>query len=224
MALTLDQAGRLLDPDPMALEMGIEWVTDTELHVAARTDMPGCTGAMFEWWFRFAPDTRQYAWWHPLDHVSSEWVETSPETHVGSTHIVRERLGGERVLRIHIHFCDPAEIIEATALADARAAGAISGFVYARSAAGEVPARDAQGRPRQTRMAHVCRDTVDGMVLRSHWWLDHDRVDGEPARASAAGGLGLVKHCNSEFKYLSGFLPALYAAENRDLETPALPW
>lgn len=221
--LTVRDAGQLLDPEPLALEMGIEWVKEGELHVASRTDMPGCKGRMLEWWFRFAPDTKQYAWWHPLDHVSSEWKETSAQTHLGSTHIVRERLGGDQVLRIHINFCDPAELVGEQALSDALEARSVSSIVYARSAIGEEPARDGQGRPRQTRMVHVSRDTVDGMVLRSHWWLDHDRGADEPSRASEEGGLGLVKHSNSEFKYLSRFLPSLYAAEG-DAEPSVPPW
>src|SRR5919198_4701739 len=88
----LDQAHLLLDPEPLPLEMGIQRLGSGQLHVAARTDMPGCKGRMFEWWFRFAPDTQQYAWWHPLDHLSSTWRETNPRTHIGSTHVVEERL------------------------------------------------------------------------------------------------------------------------------------
>ena len=87
--MELTEVDRLLDPAPLPLEMGVKRLDSGALFVAARTDMYGCKGRMFEWWFRFAPDTRQYFWWHPIDHVSSEWVETSPTTHVGSSHIVR---------------------------------------------------------------------------------------------------------------------------------------
>ena len=87
----LDDAAVLLNPEPLSLEMGIQRLPSGQLHVAARTDMYRCSGAMFEWWFRFAPDTQQYSWWHPLDHVSSGWRETNPRTHVGSTHLVEEK-------------------------------------------------------------------------------------------------------------------------------------
>jgi len=42
--------------------------------VAVRADLHGCTGEMTEWWFRRRCDTQDYIWWHPIDHVSSEWV------------------------------------------------------------------------------------------------------------------------------------------------------
>src|SRR4051812_40325060 len=146
----------------------------TTLHVAARTDMPHCKGRMFEWfvewWFRFAPDSYQYAWWHPIDHVSSEWVETSAMTHVGSTHLVSERLGGEEVYPLQIHFIDPAELF-GDAYAAARDRGDISAIVAAQIGIGSDPLRDDRGRPNNGRMAHICRDTPDGMVLRSRFWL-----------------------------------------------------
>ena len=77
--MDLGQIDRLLDPAPMPLEMGYERLDSGVLHVALRTDMHHCTGAMFEWWFRFRPQTREYLWWHPIDHVSSEWSEGSED-------------------------------------------------------------------------------------------------------------------------------------------------
>jgi len=41
--------------------------------VAVRTPMPGCTGAMVEWWFGHVETTEDYLPWHPEDHVSSAW-------------------------------------------------------------------------------------------------------------------------------------------------------
>lgn len=227
MPLSLTQANRLLDSDPMALEMGIEWVADGELHVASRTDMPGCKGRMFEWWFRFAPDTEQYAWWHPFDHVSSQWREASPQTHIGSTHLVEERLNGSDVHTLQIHFVDPREIFGAEAFDDALARGDISATVAAQIGMGPEPLRDDRGRPKMGRMTHICRDTPDGMVLRSRFWLGAGT--GLPAEQLAAMipdamGLDLMVHAHTEFKYLSRFLPSLYIAENRDTEEVAHAW
>lgn len=221
------RAAELLDPSPHPLEMGVVRCPSGPLHVAARTDMPGCKGRMFEWWFRFAPDTRQYAWWHPLDHVSSHWVETSPMTHVGSTHIVQERLGSDPTVHdLQIHFVDPAEIF-GDAYALAKEDGDVSGCVAAFLGMGEEPLRDERGRPNMGRMAHICRDTTDGMVLRSRFWLGEGT--GLPPEAlkeiiGDALGVGLMQHAHTEFKYLSRFLPALYTAENRGSEDPVLPW
>jgi hypothetical protein len=223
----LDQAASLLDPRPQAVETGVQRLASGQLHVAARTDMPGCTGAMFEWWFRFAPDSRQYAWWHPVDHVSSAWRETSPITHIGSTHVVEERLNGSEVQMLQIHFIDPREIFGADAFEDALAIGNISAVVAAQLGNGPEPVLDDRGRPNMGRMTHICRDTPDGMVLRSRFWLGGGT--GLPPEVLLeiipdSLGLDLMVHAHTEFKYLSRYLPSIYLAENRDTETPADPW
>ncbi len=162
----------LLDPAPHPVELGVvRCRPGGPLHVAARTDMPACAGRMFEWWFRFAPDTRQYAWWHPLDHVSSRWVETSATTHIGSTHLVEERLGPDpTVHELQIHFVDPREFF-GDAYDGALENGDVSGCVAAQLGIGDKPVQDARGRPNMGRMVHICRDTEPGMVLRSRFWL-----------------------------------------------------
>jgi len=225
--LELEDAHRLLDPGPLALEMGVQRLESGVLHVAARTDMPHCKGRMFEWWFRFAPDTYQYAWWHPIDHVSSAWVETSPQTHVGSTHLVEERLGADEVYALQIHFVDAAEIFGADAVERALDAGDVSAIVAAQIGMGEEPLRDERGRPNMGRMAHIARDTPDGMVLRSRFWLGGGSgLPAEQLRAAIPDevGLGLMRHAHTEFKYLSRFLPSLYVADRREAEPVVLPW
>ena len=41
--------------DPLPLEMGVERLASGQLHVAVRTYLMGCTGAMFQWWFGSGP-------------------------------------------------------------------------------------------------------------------------------------------------------------------------
>lgn len=222
----VSQAGRLLSPAPQCLETGVQRLQSGVLHVAARTEMPRCTGRMFEWWFRFAPDTQQYLWWHPTDHVSSDWKETSPRTHIGSTHLVRERLSGGEVQDLQIHFIDPHELFGDAwdvALQD----GDVSGAVVAQLGMGPEPLRDERGRPNMGRMSHICRDTAEGMVLRSRFWLGHGTGLG-PAELEQMIpdqlGLDLVQHAFTEFKSLARFLPSLYHAENREDEAPPELW
>ena len=103
---------RLLDPEPMPLEMGVERLGSGVLHVAVRTLMPGCSGAMFTWWFGWGCDTQQYAWWHPGDHVSSRWDAWQPGRNIGSEHVVEERLG----VRDRLPRGDPVRQIGAVAV------------------------------------------------------------------------------------------------------------
>lgn len=224
--LELENAATLLDPEPLALEMGVQRLRSGQLHVAARTDMPGCKGRMFEWWFHFRPDTQQYAWWHPLDHVSSGWLGADSSTHVDSTHVVEEKLGAEEIHAIQIHFIDETETF-GDAAAGARQRGDVSAVVCATLGFGEEPARDGRGRPVGARFAHIGRDTDAGMVLRSRFWLGAGLGLTPEETAEAVPeplGLGLMRHAHTEFKYLARFLPSLYWAENRDTETLTAPW
>ncbi len=220
------EASSQLDPAPVSIEMGVVRLESGQLYVAARTDMAACKGRMFEWWFRFAPDTRQYLWWHPTDHVSSAWRETSPSTHVGSTHLVEERLAGSEVYALQIHFIDPREMF-GTAYDDAVAAGEVSAAVCAQIGIGDDPVRDKQGRPNMGRMSHIARDTEDGMVLRSRFWLGYGT--GLPAQELGQVipdllGLQLMRHAHTEFKHLARFLPSLYRAENQEAEPTSDLW
>lgn len=113
MELEFDEVARLLDPEPMPLEMGIERGRDGVLHVAVRTLMADCNGEMFRWRFGWGPKTREYAWWHPGDHGSSEWLDLpSDGSGIGSTHVVDKRLGGDELHPLRIRFHDPIELFD----------------------------------------------------------------------------------------------------------------
>lgn len=223
------EADRLLDPDPMPLEMGVERLDNGALHVAVRTLMPGCTGAMFSWWFGWGCDSQQYAWWHPGDHVSSRWDNWEPGRNIGAEHVVEERLGGQEVHELRIQFRDPAEFYSAGALEAARSSGSVSALVNARIGMGFEPPRDDEGRVLGGRLLHVGRDTLQGMALRSHFYLALDlAATHSPAEITdivpEAMGIDLLRHSNTEWMHLASFLPALYVAENRDVLTPASLW
>jgi len=227
--LAFEHAERLLDPAPLRLEMGIERLANGVLHVAARTDMHGCSGKMFDWWFRWFHTTQHYVWWHPVDHVASAWTGWSPGHYVGATHVVDERLSGEEIHKIHVHFLDPRALLGAERVAARLAAGDVSAIVCATTGLGAEPPRDAQGRPIGGRVVHIARDTEFGCSLRSHFWLGQDLGGVAPpeqlaALASDELGFGLLRHAYNEFSFLSRILPALYVAENRERERPALPW
>lgn len=223
-------ANRLLDPRPMPLEMGYQRDARGVLTVAVRTDMPRCSGAMFEWWFRSRPATREYRWWHPLDHISSEWIEGAPGTAVGAIHVVEERFTERPAEQLSIQFRDPAEAFDADALAAARAGGAVSGALLARGGAGHTPHRTADGAVIGSRLIHLCRDTDWGMVLRTRFFLGHDLAElGVPAAELVrifpdAQGPNLLQHCYDEFSFLARLLPSLYLAEGLPAGAVRRPW
>ena len=118
--MDLSEVGALLDPKPVPLETGYERLPSGALHVAVRTDMHGCSGEMLEWWFRWRCDTQKYVWWHPIDHVSSHWQgELSPDTHIGSEHVVSEFFSGLPAADLIVQVREPSEFFDADAYAKA---------------------------------------------------------------------------------------------------------
>lgn len=228
--MTFEHLDRLLDATPLPLEMGYERLPSGVLHVACRTDLQRCSGEMFEWWFASRPDTQRYRWWHPLDHISSTWLEGRDGTHIGAIHQVEERFGDSPPRQLLIQLCEPAEFFSAPALSAARQAGAVSGLVCGRGGESWQAPRDAGGQVLGSRLFHLCRDTSWGTVLRSHFFLGWDlpMAGATAARITQmipdAAGPALLQHCYSEFTFLSRFLPSLFIAENRDTHAVALPW
>jgi hypothetical protein len=226
----ISAADRLLDPAPMRLETGFERLADGVLHVAVRTDLHGCTGEMFEWWFRFRPDTQKYIWWHPVDHVFSDWLECRDNTHVGSIHQVEEFFTGLPAQKLLIQFRDPTEFFAPDLYAQARAGGRVSAAVCGRVGFGWDAPRDGQGRMIGGRLLHIGRDTPWGCALRSHFYIGQDLPgqDMSPQeveeRCPDDFGAGLLAHCYNEFIFLSRFLPSLFIAENRDAQPVSVPW
>jgi hypothetical protein len=227
----LTDLSAMLDPTPMTLETGYERLPTGVLHVAVRTDMHRCTGEMFEWWFRFRPDTQQYVWWHPVDHVSSEWAGTlAADTHIGSEHIVVEEFTGLPAEPLTIQFRDPAEFFDADGYATARRSGAVSAAVLGRISLSHQPDRRPDGAVIGGRLLHIGRDTPWGLALRSHFYLGADLPERGAAPAELERlfptefGVALLQHAYNEFTFLSRFLPSLFLGGDRDRARAALPW
>ena len=207
--MRLQDANDLLRPGHLALESGYTRLPDGQLHVAAWTTMPGCSGAMVEWWFGYLETTEQYKWWHPQDHVWCEWIgERGTGRFIGGEHHVHEVIGGE-LQKLRIHFREPSEYLDASRFAEAGITAAVCGRV------GALDAPVWAGH-----LVHLCRDTAYGCEMRSRFWLgDFDPAGVAPDREARMRlfpdrtGEGLLKHCHEEMTYLAGFLPELYAKE-----------
>ena len=228
--MNLSEVSRLLDPSPMPLETGYERLADGILHVCTRTDMHGCTGKMFEWWFQFRPDTSRYKWWHPIDHGPSNWAKAQEGTHISSEHIVEEKIAFLPMRPLIIQFRDPSEFFDMDHFNSALSEGKISGAVVGRTGRGHTPPRQEDGALLGGRLLHIPRDTEWGCVLRSHFFSGQDLpaagMSPEQVREEIPDEVGqaLVQHAYEEFTFLSRILPALYAAENHPEIPVSRPW
>ncbi len=215
----------------MPLELGYERLSSGVLHIAIRTDMHGCTGKMLEWWFASRPESREYKWWHPLDHVSSSWVEGVAGTIPGAIHQVEERFTDLPAQQLSIQFCPPEIFFEADAITHARASGAVSALMCVRGGNGHEPHRTPDGAVIGTRLVHVGRDTPWGLVLRSHFFMGQDLADvvGMPPEKIAEIfpdplGPNTLQHCYDEFTFLSRVLPGIWTAEGCAAQEIIRPW
>jgi hypothetical protein len=204
--MRLEDANLLLDYAYLPMESGWLRFDDGTAHVAARTHMIGCSGAMVAWWFSFIRTTDQYKWWHPRDHVFSDWDgPRGTGEFIGGTHLVHEFIGG-RLRRLKINFRDPAAILDTARFARA----GVSAVIYGRGGPLDEPGWAAH-------LCHLVQDTPEGCVMRSRFWLGH--LDPPPPGLTPAmlqeavpdeAMPALHRHCSEEMSILGGFLPTLY--------------
>ena len=211
----------LLDPAELPGECGWCVLADGCGYVAMRTEMPGVSGAMVDWWFDWHPhDPVRYRVWHPLAHESNS-VEPArvpgERPYWGTVHHPVEDLGLGTV-HARIAFQRPEALgFSPGALARPGVAAIVGGL-----------AGDDRRRMQHTKMVHVFLDADGGVVLRSRFWLGAAlrpyapaplaglaaRVLNRPAvrrrLIPAAVPRALARHCAEEYANLAAILPELH--------------
>ncbi|MBV9310916.1 MAG: hypothetical protein JOZ73_08790 [Solirubrobacterales bacterium] len=221
-ALDRHQLDRLLDPTLMSAETGWCSLPDGVAYAAVRTELPGATGEMVDWWFDWHPrDSIRYKIWFPGAHAS---VSFEPAQSVGAKrqwgtiHRPVEDIGlGMDRLRIALH--QPTQLgFSTNAIDDPRVATIVCGLVG-----------DDRRRMQHTLMAHVYLNSPGGLVLRSRFWIGAvlrpyapsiiaDSV-GRAINRSAVRARAIPKqtarlmaeHCAAEYANLATLLPELHA-------------
>jgi hypothetical protein len=159
--MRFDQINDLLNPGYLPIESGVVNHPDGTATVCTLARMPGCNAAMVEWWFGWLGGTDQYRLWHPTDHVFSDWESRVPGTHIGSSHLVHEYLGGTDgpLFKLRINFRDPLELFDASRYAAFNGA-AICAHI------GPLDTPIVLGK-----MTHFVRNTPWGCEMRSRFFL-----------------------------------------------------
>lgn len=222
-----DSLNRLLEPGYLPGETGYCGLADGTGYASSLTRFPGCTPAMFRWWFWWHSfEAERYALWFPWNHVSTRredgWKETAAgltdeERYIGSTHIISEYVGPD-CSDILIEFRDPKDFgFDTARFAEAGIVGHACGNVWLQ-----------RPRLRAATMVHLIRQTPEGFELRSRYWIaDKLRLKAGPLELSIdplLGALGMkhkiagermayeqLLHDQIEFTHLASFLADLYA-------------
>jgi hypothetical protein len=216
-----DQAAQNLFGDAPVLEDGFVLTEDGGMRVSVRTDMPGVTPAMIDWWFGWHGDAAaKYKLWHPQAHVHVGWRDPPPSgasgraLYVGQTSLVDEYIASD-LIRGSIRFVPPASFgFTDPRLDDDRQAT----IVCARIGLGDAPIDVGY-------LAHHVRAVPGGSEMRSRFWMGGKHVGGRNLIGGLAAGLAkrvlrlteadaraLLVHCAQEMPHLAAFLPELYAA------------
>jgi hypothetical protein len=213
-------AGHVLVQGGGVLEDAVVRNSDGILVVACRTEMPGVTPEMWDWWFGWhLPSSERYRLWHPKAHVKATvredraHVRDDRARYVGNVSFVDEYIGPDLV-KLSIAFREPSAFgFDAAQLA--KVGTAICARVGLR------------GTPLDTgRLIHLVRRTEGGSEMISRFWLADvafavpalgalisPLFNRRAARLSSmpdAAGLHLLRHCAEEMHHLASFLPELY--------------
>ncbi len=202
------------------LEDGFALTTDGAMHVTARTDMPGVTPAMIDWWFGWHSDSpERYKLWHPQAHVHAAWLAPPPAgsrgraRYVGNTAIVDEYIGGN-LIRAAIRFVNPETLGFTDPSLDNPEQATI---VCARTGLGDFPIDVGY-------LAHQVRRTATGSEMRSRFWIGGRYATGRGGpvvavlaragrlvmRPTEADARALFVHCAEEMQHLASFLPGIF--------------
>ncbi len=224
-ALALEKADaiRLCDPAPMEIETGWTERPDGSVQVAFRTELPGVTAEMIEWWAAWHPlrDDR-YRAWHPTEHFGNRLLPGNAirqeKSYWGAVIYFDEVAGLERT-RLRTEFTSPLGF----------------GFSHRPFEHPQVKviisARVGDAVMTHTDMAHVFIEEGDGLVLRSRFWIaEHVRprlpgplVAAEDIAENLASrklvrslavpegvGPAVARHGAEEYAQLGEILPGLY--------------
>ena len=200
----------LCDPQ-LQTQAGFRRFPDGSYLVSMYCPMPEITPEMIEWWFWWhARADERYQVWFPGEHYGISYdkknrdyfSQSSVPAFQPNTHYPTERIGGVR-MPLRIDFVTPEQFGFSKKVMEKNQiplivcghVGAFRGLVW------------------HTEMAHIFKQTEDGLFLCSRFWIGKALrnpllrkviLTEETAR-------GMAEHCCVEYRNLAEILPDLYA-------------
>jgi hypothetical protein len=222
ISFPLAEASRILEPGHVPIEDGVIRNPDGTLTVCCRTEMPGVTADMIDWWFCWHTiETQRYQLWHPLAHKKAfvkedrTYLAGKKEGYIGLSSYVEEFIG-EEMNKLIISFKEPEVIgLDTAKFREAKVGTAIC----ARGGLQEEPIDSGW-------LIHMIGETDYGVDMISRFWLGnvklripllgrllHKKVNSRKSRLEKVPdrfGIDLLRHCSEEMNHLARFLPQLY--------------
>lgn len=222
-ALRIHDRNDLFKSGDLPGEFGWWQMEDGTALIANKTDFPGVTGEIFDWWFAWHPiDRLRYAIWDNEDHYdvylddparARDMSLTMRERHWGSIHNIWEDIGGGQVDLLRISFKRPDDMGYDETQIDTELCNALVCANVLVVGSGDMPDVPVV-------MTHFLRPTQGGSQLRSRFWFGWQIENGVPVKKipdgfqiPKEGPINLLNHNVKEFSNLARILPDVYAAE-----------
>ena len=211
--VTLTEFGmknKLLTDKALQREFGFARFDNGNYLVSMPCPMPGITPEMIRWWFWWhAQESIRYRIWFPGEHYGiftdrvnrAYFNEKTLPDFQPNTHYPIERIG-KLVLPLKIVFCSPEDFGFSPSLMRENDIPLI--------VCGHVSAM--YGLVNHTEMAHIFKQTEDGLFLISRFWLGETLKNPLLRKAILTGetAKGMAAHCCVEYRNLDQILPELY--------------
>lgn len=191
-------------------EVGYSQFPDGSWLVSMYCPMPGITPEMIKWWFWWHPQADdRYQVWFPGEHYGISYNKKDTDYFTqpfvpafrSNTHYPTERIGGAR-LPLRIDFVTPEQFgFSKKDMEESQIPLIVCGHVSALR--GLIP---------HTEMAHIFRQTSDGLFLISRFWLGKTLKKPLLRKAilTEETAKGMAEHCCVEYRNLAKILPVLY--------------
>lgn len=194
-ALLFQEKDRLFEEGYLPGEFGVFHLPGGGYQVANKTDMPGVTPEMFDWWFAWhGLDPLRYIIWNRDEHyycktrnpeIAKNEALSMKERYWHTTHDVKESMmEGAPVQDLVLHFLPPEEMGF-----DKEKLAAFSGTIVCTPG-----------------MVHFLRPTENGSELRTRFWFEDPDIPFDEMAARA-----LLVHNVKEYTHLAEILPEVYA-------------
>ena len=199
----------LLCDEALQHEAGYRAYGKGNWQVSMYCPMPGLTAEMIRWWFWWHPqESLRYQVWYPGAHLAIGYDRKDKDYYTAkemppfrdTINYPKEIIGG-KTSTIEIDFVTPEEF----------------GFSNELMAENNIPLIvcghvGLKGFVKHTEMAHIFKQTEDGLFMFSRFWMGEILKSRLIKNAAINESLarGMAEHCCIEYRNLAEILPGLY--------------
>ena len=205
-----DQKNNVLSDSDLQTEIGYTKMDDGTYLVSMICPMPGITAEMIDWWFWWHPQAKErYQVWFPGEHYGIGYSkkqkkyfnQKSCPPFQNNTQYPLEKIGSAK-LPLRIDFVTPQEFgFSEEVMKKNNIQRIVCGHVGAFN-----------NLVKHTEMAHIFRQTEDGLFMISRFWLGKTMKSSLLRKIIITEDMakGMAEHCCVEYRNLHEILPILY--------------